>query len=174
MNDRQSIADAFEDFYEQLYQSTRVETSRKDEGEPQDSTFTMKELQLAIRSLKKGRCKEQAGIVVEMLKHSGIKMKQLLLDLFKELLKAQAAPPAVWKQAVITVIHKSGPTNLPQNYRPITVIPLLYKLFAKLLYSRLAPILERSQTSDQAGFRSGVSTVDHLFTFVSIGEKSSE
>jgi len=72
------------------------------------------------------------------------------------------------------VLHKSGDVGLPQNYRPITVIPLLYKLFAKLIYSRLQPVLESAQSIDQAGFRHSYSTVDHLHTFSQISEKAYE
>jgi hypothetical protein len=63
---------------------------------------------------------------------------------------------------------------LPQNYRPICIIPLLYKLFSKLLYKRLYPILDKAQCADQAGFRNKFSTVDHMFVCTMVYEKSEE
>ena len=57
---------------------------------------------------------------------------------------------------------------------PITIIPLLYKVFAKLLYNRLLPILDKEQCADQAGFRPRFSTLDHLATFVILSEKADE
>ena len=60
-----------------------------------------------------------------------------LLRLYNDVLRADAPPPQDWKHTTISVIHKSGDTGLPNNYRPISIIPLLYKLFARLLYNRL-------------------------------------
>ena len=39
------------------------------------------------------------------------------------------------------------------NWRPIAILPILYKIFARLLYQRLQPILEMEQSDDQFGFR---------------------
>ena len=72
------------------------------------------------------------------------------------------------------MIHKSGAHNKPDNYRPISIIPLLYKLFSKLLYARIQPILDDQQSKDQAGFRPRFSTVHHLFTVTMIQEKAAE
>ena len=69
---------------------------------------------------------------------------------------------------------KSGDSMLPQNYRPICIIPLLYKLFSKLLYKRLYPILDKAQCADQAGFRNKFSTIDHMFVCTMVFEKSEE
>ena len=74
----------------------------------------------------------------------------------------------------MTVIFKSGNPRLPQNYQPIAVIPVLYKLFARMLYNRLAKILEPQQSVDQAGFRPSFSTLDHLFTLAQVSEKAHE
>ena len=50
--------------------------------------------------------------------------------------------------------------------RPIASIPILYKLFSRLLYNRLEKCLDPQQSMDQAGFRRGMSTIDHLYTIV--------
>ena len=51
------------------------------------------------------------------------------------------------------------------NYRPICSLPVLYKLFATLLYARLAPSLHRVQPPDQAGFRPNHRCDDHLMVY---------
>ena len=72
------------------------------------------------------------------------------------------------------MIYKSGAEDLPANYRPITIIPFLYKVFAKLLYARVVPILSKEQPPEQAGFRSDYSTADHMLTFTVLYEKCQE
>lgn len=109
-----------------------------------------------------------------MIKDGGEQLRTSLLQLYNDVIQPNAQPPSQWRQTVITILHKSGDTKQPQNYRPIAIIPLLYKLFARLLYNRLEPILERHQCPDQAGFRHNYSTEDHLYTTTMIYERSHE
>ena len=71
-------------------------------------------------------------------------------------------------------MFKAGDAGTPENYRPITIIPILYKLFDRLLYRRLYPILDKQQCEDQAGFQRNLSTLHHLSTFASVQEKTHE
>ena len=134
----------------------------------------MEELIKEIKKLKSGKCKDGSGLIAEMIKAGGDLLASILLDMYNEVIKPDATIPDAWKRSIISVVFKSGDAELPQNYRPITIIPLLYKLFSRLLYSLLAPILDKAQPPDQAGFRPGYSTVDHLFTFGVLNEKSDE
>ena len=136
--------------------------------------FTRAELHHAIKKLKNGKCKDTSGIVAEMIKAGGETLETHLLRLYNDILQPDAKPPDQWKRATITIIHKSGDVHLPQNYRPISIIPLIYKLFARLLYNRLEPKLDLQQTPDQAGFRHNYSTEDHLFTMTILLEQSHE
>eukprot|EP00973_Karenia_brevis_P090856 12404623-Karenia_brevis.AAC.1 len=121
----------------------------------------MHELDTALTQLKNGRSMDSNGIAAEMVKEGGRALRAVLLDLFNNVVQPQSAPPATRKHTTIAVLHKSGDTRLPQNYRPIAIVPLLYKLFSKLLYNRLEPTLDKQQCADQAGFRKKFGTEDH-------------
>ena len=75
---------------------------------------------------------------------------------------------------MISVIFKSGDEQHPQNYTPIAIVQILYKLFTRLLLTRVRPQLEQQQSRDQAGFKSHFSTEDHLTSLVLLQEKCSE
>ena len=92
----------------------------------QPPPFTMKELDQEIKHLKPGKARDQKGLVAEMPKVENHTMRLVLLDLYNDIIKPTAQPPHNWKQTVSTVIFKSGDAHLPQNYRPICTIPLLY------------------------------------------------
>ena len=126
--------------------------------------LTMKELRRAMQQVKNGKAADSNGIVGEMLKFGGHRLQTTLLNLFNSVLQPDAPTPSSWKHSVIKVLHKSGDRQLPNNYRPIATIPILYKLFSRLLYNRLEPVLDKNQSCDQAGFRKGRCTTDHLFT----------
>jgi len=173
--DRQRIADIFADFYEKLYASDalRQPLCVSDDG-GSIPPFTAKELRCELQKLKTHKCQDGAGLVAEMLKCGGETLVEILCETYNQLLLCNGEAPITWKETIITVLHKSGDERLPANYRPIVIIPILYKLFARLLYARLAPILDAEQCADQAGFRRDYSTVDHLFTFSQLREKSEE
>ena len=109
-----------------------------------------------------------------MIKTGGPTLQYHLLRLYNDIILPHAEPPPHWKQTTITIIHKSGDVKLPQNYRPIAIIPLLYKLFSRLLYNRLETRLDHHQCPDQAGFRHNYSTEDHLYTTTLLFEKADE
>ena len=175
---RQDIADIFAAFYEELYASTvqvepLVGCCGAGAGDP-IPLFTPEEVSDAIKRLRSNRCPDQCGVVAEMLKAGSGVLVDVLCSLYNQIVQPDAPPPESWKRSMVTVIYKSGDKQLPQQYRPITIIPLLYKVFARLLYQRLSAFLLPAQPPAQAGFRPNYSTDDHLFTFAQIFEKSNE
>ena len=63
---------------------------------------------------------------------------------------------------------------MPGNYRPIAILPILYKLFSRMLCNRLQDYLIPRQSVDQAAYRKGFSTEDHLLTVTLLIERSRE
>lgn len=76
--------------------------------------------------------------------------------------------PDEWKQACVTPIFKSGDRHKVCNYRPISVLPLMGKIFEKLLHTRIYDfLLETNFFSDnQGGFRPGMGVNDSISTFL--------
>ena len=42
-----------------------------------------------------------------------------------------------WKKSNVTPVHKGGNTDDPGNYRPISVVPIVAKVFEKMIASQL-------------------------------------
>ena len=93
---------------------------------------------------------------------------------FASLLTGEWEVPSKWKTPYVTVFFKKGDPKLPGNYRPITLLPILYKLFSRELPARVFPFFESAQCVDQAGFRSAFSCEDHLLSIVLLMEGSDE
>ena len=43
--------------------------------------------------------------------------------------------PSALKLARVTPVHKSGPASDPNNFRPISVLPIISKLLERYMYS---------------------------------------
>lgn len=63
--------------------------------------------------------------------------------------------PCSLKIAKVTPIFKSGSKSDPSNYRPISVLPIISKVFEKILYNRLETFLDCKKIlhDKQYGFR---------------------
>ena len=72
--------------------------------------------------------------------------------------------PFDWKVARVIPLHKSGPRNLFNNYRPVSILSVISKVFEKLLYEQLYDyFISNNLLSDrQFGFRQFHSTVSTL------------
>ena len=60
--------------------------------------------------------------------------------------------------AVITPAHKKSSTTAKENYRPISVLPSVSKIFEKLLYSKLMEYMNDKLSPFLCGFRKQYST----------------
>ena len=72
--------------------------------------------------------------------------------------------PALWKTARVIPIFKEGDKNAKENYRPISVLPVVSRLFERLLYNQLYQHLNTNDllAPSQSGFRTLHSTATAL------------
>ena len=85
--------------------------------------------------------------------------------------------PRLWKVAEVIMIPKPGkPQHDAALYRPISLLPVLSKIFEKLLIKRLKPINERKNIilNHQFGFRSKHTTIDQVHGVTNIIENALE
>ena len=120
--------------------------------------FTTSEIQDAIDRLN-------SGVRAEQLKNCSDRTKPKIRQIFNEILRQRDCTPKTWRKIRLQVIHKKEDREDAGNYRPICSLPVLYKLFATILYARLAPSLHKVQPADQGGFRPNHQTVDHLMVY---------
>ena len=72
-----------------------------------------------------------------------------------------------WTKGVVIPIYKNkGDKASPRNYRPITLLSCLSKVFTTIINNMLTTFLESNNklSETQSGFRSGYSTADNTCT----------
>ena len=177
--DKASVTEIFAKFYEELYHSRRTcadgRTAQSSGGVTAEiPSFKSEELEAGLRSIKSGRARDGKGFIAEMLKVDSSRLRSVLLQLMNAVLRPKSATPSEWHESVMKIIFKGGDATQAKNYRPICVMPLLYKLLAVMIQKRLTPTLERALSKEQAGFRKHYSTIDHLHTLVQVQQKTDE
>ena len=129
-----------------------------------DDPIEMRELEGAIKSLKTDKSAGEDLILNEFILNAPMKVKFVLLLLFNNILLLEYFPTS-WAVGSIVPIFKSGDKKDTNNYRGITILSCMGKLFTKILNNRLTKWAETFDKVDetQYGFRKGRSTVDCIF-----------
>lgn len=73
--------------------------------------------------------------------------------------------PSLWKKADIIPVHKKGPKTKIENYRPISKLITVAKVFEDLVLDSIYPLVSRGIPETQHGFLKGRSTVSNLACF---------
>ncbi|PIK38581.1 endonuclease-reverse transcriptase [Apostichopus japonicus] len=123
--------------------------------------------------MKRGKAPGQDNIMIDALIEAGDAVDKELAKLFTAFLH-QGKVPQKWKDANMIILHKKGDKRDLKNYRPISILSNIYKLFTKILINRLERLLDDNQPREQEGFRRNFSTTDHIHTLNQLKEKCQE
>ena len=144
-------------------------TYQEREVEELDKEINETEVQQAIDKLKNGKAAGIDGTSPEILKLAKPKITSYLTKLFNGIY-TKSFFPTDWITSIIVPIHKKGSKLLTDNYRGISLLGLTSKVFTSIINTRLYNWLENNDKicQEQAGFRRGFSTTDHIFTLYSM------
>ena len=82
--------------------------------------------------------------------------------------------PEQWNDAEIILLHKKGDKKNLDNYRPLSLTSDVKKIFMKILKNRIYNQLDWNQPEEQADFRRGYTTIDHIHSLNQIIERTRE
>ena len=129
-----------------------------------DIPFSMDELRKVISSLKSNKSPGIDGLTAEIFKSSFDILSPVLLRLFNTVFSS-GCYPSQWSEGLITPIHKKASLEDVNNYRGITLINILSKIYSHMLNNRLMKwAANNNKLSEcQFGFQKNKSTVDCYF-----------
>ena len=118
-----------------------------------------------IGKLKTKKAPGIDGITNGALRHVDSRIIAALTRLYNAILRLGYYPQA-WKEGLVVMLPKGGKSPRdPENYRPITLLSAVAKLFERLLLPLLLP--HTTPREEQFGFRSGHSTTLQVARVVS-------
>ncbi|HEY9818825.1 MAG TPA: reverse transcriptase domain-containing protein [Candidatus Obscuribacterales bacterium] len=144
--------------------------------EPDQTHFTLDELRKGIKSLKTGKMPGQDWLPAEVWKElldegeepsAALELLLLTMNCWWE----YGPPPEVQRGETI-LLYKDGARTNPLNYRPITMLNSVYKLYTMLLKRRLEHYVESKDilVRSQAGFQANRGTHEHISSLIGLAE----
>jgi len=118
------------------------------------SHTTVEEVTNVISDLSISGSPGVSGIPVSILKKCASFLASPLTKLFNACISSSIFPNE-WKCAIVTPLFKKDPKDICDNYRGISVLPPVAKVFEKILATRVTNHFEKNKlfTSHQHGFR---------------------
>ena len=139
-----------------------------------DEIPTLSEMTKAIDHLSPGKAPGNDGIPPEIIKCGGSILSKHLLDLLCQCWEEGAVPQDMRDANIITLYKNKGDRSDCNNYRGISLLSIVGKIFARVILARLQKLADRIYPESQCGFRSERSTIDMIFSVRQLQEKCRE
>ena len=135
--------------------------------------FSPNEVENAINDLDSKKRPGTDGIPPMFLKNCALELATPLACLFNRSLRERIFPSA-WKIASFVPIHKSGNVNRVTNYRGVSILCCISKVFEKLMHRVLYTIASPLIADSQHGFMKCRSTTTNLMCYVTALSRAME
>ena len=127
--------------------------------------FTFQEVQDNIKALKNNKSEGVDYVKNEFIKNCPTNVIHLVVNLFNLILRTGHVPYEWCVGLIVPIFKKKGSPFDPNNYRGITLLSCLGKLFTMCINVRLNKYVSDQGIigEEQAAFREEYSTMDHAF-----------
>lgn len=133
--------------------------------ETQDFSVNMETISTVISDINIFKTNSPDGIPGIFYKNTTDFIKVPLHILFNLSIKDMVHPDK-WKISFVTPIFKSGDNTNVENYRPISILPSVSKIFDKIIYLHIREKTTHLLNSCQHGFCMGKSNLLEFMDYV--------
>lgn len=175
--DRNDLEEICLSYYRTLYaegnHSTAVEEARNEvlecltdnlsaaTKEVLDRLITLAELDNAVKDLALHKAPGKDGLITEFYQKFWPLMRMDYMAMLTDSLTAGRFPNGV-TCGVLALLYRGGNRSLLTNWKPIALLNVAYKIYAKALHLRLQPILSEIISDDQSAFLPGRYILDNI------------
>lgn len=176
ISDTQGMLRVWSEYFNTLLNPIASEsegTPGMESGTVDDLLPDIEEVARAIASLKTAKASGPDKIQSELLKAMG---EAGLLWLTRIIRHSYAKGTVVsdWGESIIVPVFKKGDRRSCTNYRGVSLISHVVKVYSRVLANRLQAVSEEALVESQAGFRPMRSTMDQTFVLRQLFEKRRE
>ena len=130
------------------------------------SSITIEDIDKELDNLNEKKACTLSGIPTKVLKRASDICNNELLKVWNQEIVTNKNFPNNLKLAEISPIFKKGDPNIASNYRPISVLPCLSKLFERIMQTQLLTHIEKYLSPFLCGYRKGFSAQLALISLI--------
>jgi hypothetical protein len=160
----EEFADRYDDQFRKEVEEfvENCDSERPEVDRHHDREFTVDEVAAVLKQLKNGRATGGDGVPPEFLKYGGAAMAEALCKLFNWIFAAGHTPEQ-WGKALVILLYKKGDPTDPGNYRGISLLDVVGKVFTKLVAKRIEETVKDVIVEEQAGFTAKRGCPEHIY-----------
>jgi len=130
----------------------------------EEKEIELEEVKNVIKKLKTEKGIGNDRIPNEAWKFGGEEIVRWIWEICKRVWRGEGWPEQ-WKEGEIIPIIKKGEGREVKDYRGITIMSSMYKIYTAILAERIRKEVETKNLipDNQAGFRKGMGTMDQIF-----------
>lgn len=168
-NGQLSICNLFANFFTSVYHDEPEEPADDDLLEQEECqsrlSFTIDEIQKVLKGFDEHKVSSPDAIPIRFYMNLAESVSLPLCILFNKSLDERCFPE-VWKTSFVSPIFKDGDKQDVTNYRAVSIICSVSKIFERLIFNRLFDEFKHKIHPSQHGFFSKRSTQSNLMEFV--------
>ena len=129
------------------------------------------EVETAIRLLKLNKASQYSDIPTKTIKKNSDIFSNFICESINNSIKSSIFPSCL-KHADVTPLHKKCNKSLKENYRPVSILPILSKVFERRCLSKCLVFFDVIFSKYQYGPRKGFSTQQCLLALLEKWKRS--
>ena len=115
------------------------------------------EIMKEINNLKTNKATQSTDIPTKLIKENSDIFGDFIFGNFNNCVSNSIFPNSL-KNAIITPVHKKGAKTSKDNYRPVSILSNISKIYERLLFKQISEYFEPILSKFQCGFRKEFST----------------
>lgn len=155
--------------------SAVAQEDKEENDNQRTEEITRNDILQQIQNLKKSKAPGRDGIENEAWIYATEEVTDRLYDIMNDVWKGEGFPNQ-WREGIICPIYKKGNKKEISNYRGITLLNTMYKVYGSILAEKLTKEMEEKEVlpDGQAGFRRGRGAIDNIYILNYAADKELE
>lgn len=161
---KDDAVELFDEYFQSVYEKSDDDLQSNNVSTWNSLSISMDEIQVKLKNLCIDKAKSPDGIPPIFYKRCATVLTFPIFLIFNRSLETGVFP-TLWKHADVAVIHKSGSANDVKNYRPISKLSIIAKIFDSILADEVFKRFKKVIIPQQHGFFKKRSTVTNLVSY---------
>ena len=150
-----------------------IQSKYKDKGSFNFIEVDQKQIEKEILKLDVNKASQSSHISIKVLKENAHFFSNFLCNSFNNSINLSTFPE-ILKHAYITPFYKKGKKDIKGNYRPVSILPDLSKIFEKCMFKQMSQLFENIFSKYQYRFWKRFSTQQCLLAMIEKENRSAE